>query len=196
MKGLAAKTQKIFDKISKLECIKEYTLIGGTALSLQIHNRLSEDLDFCKWEKHKREKPEVDWPEIEKQLTTIGKVKTDVKDLNDVVFDVEGVKVSFYANQLYKEPQNMAKTTFLNEIKVADIDSIGQMKVEVMLRRNKFRDYYDIYSILKETRKLEDLIKGASLYCGHKFKTKNIQAILSNGQRFEKEKGQTSGVYS
>lgn len=81
MKGLAAKTQKIFDKISKLECIKEYTLIGGTALSLQIQNRLSEDLDFCKWKEHKRDKHEVDWPEIEKQLKTIGKLKTDVKDL-------------------------------------------------------------------------------------------------------------------
>lgn len=57
MKGLATKTQKIFDKVSNLECIKEYTLIGGTALSLQIHNRLSEDLDFCKWKKFKSDKP-------------------------------------------------------------------------------------------------------------------------------------------
>lgn len=188
MKGLSPKTQKIFDKISKLDCIKEYTLIGGTALSLQIDNRLSEDLDFCKWRKHKKDKPEVDWPQIEKQLKTIGKVKTDVKDLNDVLFEVEGVKISFYANHLYKEPRNIFKTTFHNNIKIADIDSIGQMKVEVMLRRNKFRDYYDIYSILKKDRKLEDLIKGASTYCDHKFKTKNMEAILTSSQKFEKEK--------
>lgn len=188
MKGLSTKAQKIFDKISKLDCIKEYTLIGGTALSLQIHNRLSEDLDFCKWKKYKKDKPEVNWPKIEKQLKTIGKVKTDVKDLNDVVFEVEGVKISFYANHLYNEPKNMIKTPFHNELEIADIDSIGQMKVEVMLRRNKFRDYYDIYSILKENRKLEDLIKGASSYCGHKFKTKNMEAILTSSQKFEKEK--------
>jgi hypothetical protein len=49
MQGLAEKTEKIFETLSKLNSIKEYTLIGGTALSLQIANRLSEDLDFCKW---------------------------------------------------------------------------------------------------------------------------------------------------
>ncbi len=188
MKGLSVDTEKIFKKISELDCITDYTLIGGSALSLQINHRLSEDLDFCKWKKHKRDKPEVDWPEIEKQLKTIGKVKTDVIDLNYVIFEVNGVKISFYANQLYQEPQSIVKRKFLDKIYVADIDSIGLMKVEVMLRRNTFRDYYDIYSILMENRKLEDLIKGASLYCGHKFKTKNMEAMLTDGRKFEKEK--------
>ena len=32
-----------------LNCINGYTLIGGSALSLQIGKRLSENLDFCKW---------------------------------------------------------------------------------------------------------------------------------------------------
>jgi hypothetical protein len=188
MKGLSVETENIFEKISKLNCIKEYTLIGGTALSLQINNRLSEDLDFCKWGKNKSEKPEVDWPEIEKQLKTIGKVKTEVIDLNNVIFIVNGVKVSFYANQLYPEPQSMIRRTFINELNIADIDAIGIMKIELMLRRSKFRDYYDIYSILMENRKLEDLINRASIYCGHKFKTKNMEAILTDGKRFEKEK--------
>ena len=51
MKGLAEKTANIFDGISKMESIKPYTLVGGTALSLQIGARLSEDLDFMKWRK-------------------------------------------------------------------------------------------------------------------------------------------------
>ena len=48
-KSLAPHTGKIFKSISKLECIKNYTLVGGTALSLQIETRQSEDLDFMKW---------------------------------------------------------------------------------------------------------------------------------------------------
>jgi hypothetical protein len=31
--------------------LAEYTLIGGNALSLSIGHRLSEDLDFCTWDK-------------------------------------------------------------------------------------------------------------------------------------------------
>ena len=46
MKGLAPHTQQIFEAVSKLDCIKPYLLVGGTALSLQIGTRQSEDLDF------------------------------------------------------------------------------------------------------------------------------------------------------
>ena len=46
MKGLAPHTQQIFEAVSKLDCIKPYLLVGGTALSLQIGTRQSEDLDL------------------------------------------------------------------------------------------------------------------------------------------------------
>jgi len=49
MIALAAQTSEIFDQICSLECIKPYFLVGGTALALQIENRLSEDLDFMSW---------------------------------------------------------------------------------------------------------------------------------------------------
>ena len=45
-KSLAPHTGKVFEIISQLECIKPYTLVGGTALSLQIEKRQSEDLGF------------------------------------------------------------------------------------------------------------------------------------------------------
>ena len=36
MKGLAPHTQRIFEAVAALECIRPYVLVGGTALSLQI----------------------------------------------------------------------------------------------------------------------------------------------------------------
>lgn len=48
MPALAQHTNEIFDKIASLECIKPYILVGGTALALQLHARLSEDLDFMR----------------------------------------------------------------------------------------------------------------------------------------------------
>jgi predicted nucleotidyltransferase component of viral defense system len=47
-KGLTSPGLKVFEGIKKSDLLQEYILIGGTALSLQINNRLSEDLDFCK----------------------------------------------------------------------------------------------------------------------------------------------------
>ena len=53
---------------------KKYFL-GGSALSLQINKRKSEDLDFCIWSKNlKKDKPVVHWPAIEKELETAGKI--------------------------------------------------------------------------------------------------------------------------
>ena len=67
-KALAPHTGKVFETISRLESIKPYTLVGGTALSLQIGKRQSEDLDFMKWLTKRGEKPSVDWPSIKKEL--------------------------------------------------------------------------------------------------------------------------------
>ncbi|MBQ8868048.1 MAG: hypothetical protein IJ013_10065 [Bacteroidaceae bacterium] len=49
MKGLAPHTGLIFERVAQMESIKPYLLVGGTALSLQIATRQSEDLDFMKW---------------------------------------------------------------------------------------------------------------------------------------------------
>ena len=149
-KSLAPHTGKVFETISKLECIKPYTLVGGTALSLQIEKRQSEDLDFTKWITKKGEKHEVDWPAIKKELESVGEIKSyEIGSLEHVSFDFEGVKLSFYAAPRKAIP-SMERISYLNNLYVADIASIGAMKMETMLRRSKFRDYYDIYSILKE----------------------------------------------
>ena len=39
MKGLAPHTSELFESISKLDCIKPFVLVGGTALSIQINHR-------------------------------------------------------------------------------------------------------------------------------------------------------------
>lgn len=93
-KSLAPHTGKIFEAISRLECIKPYTLVGGTALS--------------------------------------------------------------YAAPRKAIP-SMQRIPYQNNLYIADMESIGAMKMEAMLRRSKFRDYYDIYSILKEGKDLKKI---------------------------------------
>ena len=148
MKGLAPHTQQIFEAVSELDSIKSYLLVGGTALTLQINTRQSEDLDFMRWRTSKTEKMEVAWFQIEKELATIGEIQHKyILDINHVEYLVSGVKFSFYACPKYSPV--VTPVNFLNNLKITDVKSIGAMKMEVMLRRSNFRDYYDIYSILK-----------------------------------------------
>lgn len=186
MKGLAPHTGEIFEAVSRLECIKPYILVGGTALSLQIGTRQSEDLDFMRWRTNKSEKMEVAWYQIEKQLATIGEIQhKDILDIDHVEYLVSGVKFSFYACDKYSPVSN--PIDFLNNLRLADVKSIGAMKMEVMLRRSTFRDYYDIYSILKSGIPIQDMVSLALTYSGHRLKSKNLLAMLTNGKRFTKD---------
>ena len=157
MKGLAPHTLQVFEAVSKLDCIKPYLLVGGTALSLQMGTRQSEDLDFMKWRTSKTEKMEVAWYQIEKELAAIGDTQhKNILDIDHVEYLVSGVKFSFYACPKYS-PVSMPV------------------------------DYYDIYSILKSGVPINDLVSLALTYSGHKLKSKNLLAMLTNGSRFTRD---------
>lgn len=183
-KSLAPQTAAIFDSITRMESIKPYVLVGGTALSLQLGTRQSEDLDFMSWRTSKNEKREVDWPKIQKELEGISAVESvDVLDLDHVEFRVAGVKLSFYASPNYS-PTGPAAMVSINNMRLAPPAAIGAMKMEVMLRRSKFRDYYDIYSLLRAGYGLQEMIDGALRYSGHRLKSKNLIAMLTRSERF------------
>lgn len=188
MIALAAHTGEIFDQICSLECIKPYFLVGGTALALQIENRLSEDLDFMSWKSLKSEKPEVDWVAIEKELSGIGKIQArDIWDFDHAEFLVSGVKISFYACPKFSPitiPVHVKDNLWM-----ADIEAISAMKMEVMLRRSNFRDYYDIYSIIQHGINFKKVVALALNYSGHVLSTKNLLAMLTDSSRFQSDSG-------
>ncbi len=186
MISLAPHTTAIFDKAIQLDCIKSYFLVGGTALSLQLGTRMSEDLDFMRWRTSKAERMEVAWKQIEQELATIGEVQSmNLMDIDHVEFIVSGVKFSFYACTRYTPLT--APIDYRGNLKLADIPAIGAMKMEVMLRRSNFRDYYDIYSIVKSGVDVRELVSKASTYSQHQLKTKNILAMLTNSNRFTRD---------
>lgn len=139
-----------------------------------------------KWRKSGSDKMEVAWPSIEKELKTIGTIDSrNILDINHVEFIVNGVKFSFYACNRYSPITTTIKLK--NNLQLADLVSIGAMKMEVMMRRSNFRDYYDIYSILHEGCDINELITLALKYSGHRMKTKNLLAMLTNGNRFSRD---------
>ena len=181
-KGLTTNIEAIIEQVAQLECIKPYILCGGTALAMQIGHRKSEDLDFMMWRISKNEKPEVNWNAIEKELRDkIGEIESfNMLGFDQIEFVVKGVKFSFFVSD------NLSPVTapidYLGNIRLADIESIMAMKMEVMLRRMKFRDYYDIYSILQEGYSINKGIEKALNLSRHRLSSKNIIAMLLGGQ--------------
>ena len=180
--GLTTNIENIIEQVAQLECIKPYILCGGTALAMQIGHRKSEDLDFMMWRISKTEKPEVNWNLIEKELKEkIGEIENfNMLGFDQVEFVVKGVKFSFFVSD------NLSPVTkpidYLGNIRLADIESIMAMKMEVMLRRMKFRDYYDIYCMLQEGYSIQNGIEKALNLSRHRLSSKNIIAMLLGGQ--------------
>ena len=180
--GLTTNIENIIEQVAQLECIKPYILCGGTALAMQIGHRKSEDLDFMMWRISKTEKPEVNWNLIEKELKEkIGEIENfNMLGFDQVEFVVKGVKFSFFVSD------NLSPVTkpidYLGNIRLADIESIMAMKMEVMLRRMKFRDYYDIYCMLQEGYSIHNGMERALNLSRHRLSSKNIVAMLLGGQ--------------
>ena len=178
MNGLAPQTSELFDAVTRLDCIRPFVLVGGTALSLQLNARQSEDLDFMRWKKGPKDRLEASIGTIEAE---------DILGFDHVIFVVNGVRLSFYAAPR-KQISTMQPIQYKNHLRIADIKTIGALKIEVMLRRAKFRDYYDLYSILKSGIDIYELISAALEHSNHLLKKKNLLAMITNGEIFAKDR--------
>lgn len=179
--GLTANIEAIIEQVAQLECIKPYVLCGGTALAMQIGHRKSEDLDFMMWRLSKTEKPEVDWNTIERELSDkVGKIENfNMLGFDQVEFLVKGVKFSFFVSDNLSPVST--PVAYLGNIRLADVESIMAMKMEVMLRRMKFRDYYDIFCILQEGYSIRKGIEKALKLSRYRLSSKNVIAMLLGG---------------
>jgi predicted nucleotidyltransferase component of viral defense system len=76
---------------------------------------------------------------------------------------------------------------YLNNLTLVDEDCIASLKIEVLLRRMEFRDYYDLYCILehKTPDETKQIIENALRYSEHHLKSKNLIGMLTNSDRFQ-----------
>lgn len=190
MTGLAPKTLEVFDAACSLNSIQEFVLVGGTALSLAIHHRLSEDLDFCKWTKDTSAKNGISFKEIKKELdSSFSKVFMNVIDFDQVDFLLnEKVKIQFFNEVGYNITSHTDFKTLKGNLRIAPVNLIAAMKIKTMFQRTTFRDYYDIFVIVKDQHvSLSDVIKLACAYSS-KLTSGLIIKRLTTHASFKEEK--------
>jgi len=185
--ALVEKTLNVIEEISKMEFVKSYFLVGGTALALQLKHRLSEDLDFMSWKQSKKDKQNINIEGIKNELAQVFIIKKiDILGNNHIEISIDdGVKLSFYAPDKIKPA--IAPVHYLNHLILANEECIAALKMETLLRRNEFRDYYDLYCILKnkDAETTKQIINNALKYSEYHLKTKNLVGMLTNSERFK-----------
>lgn len=172
-------TAQLFKKLAKIDLMANFVLIGGTALSIQIGHRLSEDLDF--W-LPMDQMPGVGIDHVVDVLRTSGshvqlatpawrisQAKINGQDLLSMSRDyvVDGVKLTFFARK--DAPYlHFSKMSKVKQSKTAfDImssDAIFEMKSWLISQRIRSRDLFDLMVMVQGHGKtIRDILDAGQL---------------------------------
>ncbi|TAG92451.1 MAG: hypothetical protein EAZ20_02530 [Bacteroidetes bacterium] len=141
---------------------REFTLVGGTAIALQIGHRMSIDFDLFK------EKP-LNKVKIKQKIKILDAKKQLLFEDNDGIhFLINDVKITFF-----QYPFSIKGTINIEKgIKIPDLLTLAAMKFYAMGRRAKWKDYIDIYHLLKDYFTIEQVSTKASELFGDGYSEK------------------------
>ena len=148
---------------------REYYLVGGTAIALYLGHRRSIDFDLFKFAPLNRKK------NLEKvQSSGFPSIVTwNVTDQMNLV--VNEVKVTFFQYPF----QIKANNSFDNIIKLPELLNLAAMKAYALGRRSKWKDYVDLYFLLKKKFSIDEISQRAIEIYGDLFSDKLFRSQLS-----------------
>ena len=164
---LSEKQQELLPLIRQFS--REYYLAGGTAVALHIGHRRSIDFDLFKFSSVNHKKNidkiagsrlpyEVTWREAGQMNVTLGEVKITFLE---------------YPFQI------AAARKFEDIIKVPELIDLAAMKAYALGRRSKWKDYVDLYFILKNYFSIGQISARASKIFDQLFSEKLFRAQLN-----------------
>lgn len=147
---------------------KTFYLVGGTAIALHIGHRRSIDFDLFKAKSFNSSK-------------IIAKIKSHnipyiitrnvSEQLNMIISDV---KFTFFEYPFQIEPE----IKFENYIKLPTLLDLAAMKAYALGRRSKWKDYVDLYFIIKNHFTIKDISERAAHIFEQQFSEKLFRAQL------------------
>ena len=140
----------------------QFYLVGGTALALQIGHRVSVDFDFFV---HAKKLPEKLVVQVENKLSG-RKIEVLLQRDYQFTFRVEGVEATYFAYPF----KPLFPFVRYGKIPMLSVREIALSKAHTIGRRAAFKDYVDLYFILKENHiTLENILKLAKKKYGDEF---------------------------
>ena len=148
---------------------KEFYLVGGTAVALYIGHRRSIDFDLFKFSPIK---PKSLVTKIEESNFSYEVTRRVTEQLN---VTIHNVKFTFYEYPFQIE----SPTSFEGIVKMPTLIDLAAMKAYALGRRSKWKDYIDLYFILKENYTIKQISDRASVIYDQLFSEKLFRAQLS-----------------
>ena len=148
---------------------KEYYLVGGTAIALYLGHRKSIDFDLFTYDKIKL-KSIKKW----KDDLSFTPINTIYEASDQIHFIISDVKVTFM-----QFPYRVRCIDSFYGLSIPLLLSLAGMKAFALNRRAKWKDYVDLYFIMKDHFSLKQIIKEADDIFGSAFNSQLFRRQLS-----------------
>ena len=130
---------ELLQRLMKDEILKDFNLVGGTSLSLQIGHRLSIDIDLFTTKG-------FDEQALLKDLANNYPIR--IRDMfdNTILLDIDKVKVDILAHQYpWQKPIDTKEG-----VRLASLEDIGAMKLHAIFQNGtRIKDFIDMYFLLE-----------------------------------------------
>ncbi len=136
---LAPETRRVLEKIIGQAFIKDFYLVGGTALALHIGHRESIDLDFFSPLDFSLEK-------LKREISAIGRYRLTNEEEGTLDGTLDNVKLTCIR---YDYPLLFPLVEW-NGARLADERDIACMKIDAVSSRGSKKDFIDIYFLLEK----------------------------------------------
>jgi len=167
----------------KIEELKDFRLVGGTALSLMLGHRKSIDIDLFT----------ATYIKSEDLLQTMKKYYPR-QEIRDIAFGVkmylqlgsdQELKVDLMCNEEYIRP-------YIEEegIRIAHIEDIAAMKLEAITTRKEKKDYWDLAEILSRYS-----LKEMTEFYKERYPWNDLRTVMENFTMYGKCEGQFDPDY-
>jgi predicted nucleotidyltransferase component of viral defense system len=142
------KLKRILKELMEMEDFKMFRLVGGTALSLQLGHRISVDIDLFTDAEYRS----LDFGKITKILeSNYGKV-------NQTHLEIIGMGKSYSLNHDSNDPVKLDiyytdpfifPALDIDGIRMATLEEISAMKLDILLQGGRKKDFWDIHELLE-----------------------------------------------
>ena len=148
---------------------REDYLVGGTAIALYLGHRRSIDYDLFKKARLRRKKN----LDVIKAAGFPYQVVFNTDGQMNLV--VDGVKLTFFQYEFDVKPV----TDFQGVVKLPSLLDLAAMKAYALGRRSKWKDYVDLYFLLKDHFSIDEIADRAEVIFGELFSSKMFRIQLS-----------------
>lgn len=172
--SLPEQTRRVFDQLAGNPLLRDFTLIGGTALALRIGHRRSEDLDF--WIPAERMDKSLisDVVRLAQQAGLHAQLATPHSDIvaakingHDLLscaqdYAIGGVKVTFFAraDAAFRHFDTFPRAPDSNtSFRIMDVDGLFAMKAYVIHQRVRSRDLFDLKTLIQNGKSIADILQ-------------------------------------